>query len=249
MVEKKADFDMEYRYFGNTGLRVSTLSYGNWVNSNKVEDVEFTKTAIKVCLEYGVNFFDTAEIYGAGNAELAMGKAFKELGVRREDIVVSTKIFKCGNGINDTFLSRKHIIEATNNSLKRLQLDYVDVIFCHRPDNETPLEETVRAMSWLVDQGKTFYWGTSEWTADKICRAIEMCERLNLHKPVVEQPQYNALVRDNFEKTLRRVFSEYKYGTTIWSPLCSGILAGKYNKGDIPEGSRFADNPDLMKIY
>ena len=158
-----------------------------------------------------------------GNAEILMGKAIKELNFRRERLVVSTKLFRCfienDLNFNDQFLSRKHIIEGINNSLKRLQLDYVDVVFCHRPDYETPLEETCRAMSWIIDNNKSFYWGTSEWPADRIAKAIEICERLNLHKPIVEQPEYNMFVRDKFERDYRRLFSEYRYGTTIWSPL------------------------------
>lgn len=143
--------EMEYRYLGNSGLRVSVLSFGNWLNSNKQEDYDLTRDAIKACYEGGVNFFDTAEVYGFGNAELVMGKAFKDLNLKREDIVVSTKLFKIGNGVNDCFLSRKHVVEGIKNSLKRLQLEYVDVVFCHRPDYDTPLEETCRAMSWIID--------------------------------------------------------------------------------------------------
>jgi len=143
---------------------------------------------MKVSFDAGVNFFDTAEIYGFGQAETIMGRAFKELGFKREEIVVSTKLIRIGDKPNDTFLSRKHIIEGLTNSLKRLQLDYVDVVFCHRPDYDTPLEETCRAMSWVIDNNMAFYWGTSEWTADRITKAIEICERLNLHKPIVEQP-------------------------------------------------------------
>ena len=169
-----------------------------------------------------------------------MGNAFKELNLRREDLVVSTKIYKIGSGVNDTFLSRKHIIEGLRNSLKRLQLDYVDVVFCHRPDFETPLEETLRAMSYVIDQGMAFYWGTSEWPADRIAKAIELCERLNLHKPIVEQPQYSMLWRNSFEKNYRRIFGEYRYGSTIWSPLAGGLLTGKYNEGTMPEGSRYS---------
>ena len=186
MVDSKKN-QMEYRYLGNSGLKVSVLSFGNWLNSNKPEDYNITRDAMKLCFEAGVNFFDTAEIYGMGQAETIMGNAFKELGLKREEIVVSTKIFKIGPGVNDAFLSRKHIIEAIQNSLKRLQLDYVDVVFCHRPDFETPLEETCRAMNWIIENNKAFYWGTSEWPADRISKAIEICERLNLHKPIVEQ--------------------------------------------------------------
>jgi len=248
MVEAKKN-DMEYRYLGNSGLKVSLLSFGNWLNSNKPEDYDITRDAMKLCFEAGVNFFDTAEIYGMGQAETIMGKAFKELALKREEIVVSTKIFKVGPGVNDTFLSRKHIVEAIQNSLKRLQLDYVDVVFCHRPDYETPLEETCRAMNWIIESNKAFYWGTSEWPADRISKAIEICERLNLHKPIVEQCQYSMLVRDRFESEYRRLFSENKYGTTIWSPLAGGILAGKYNDGVIPEGSRYDNHKMLDAIW
>lgn len=179
---------MEYRFFGNTGLRVSVFAYGNWLNSNSEADTQMTIDTVKRCFDNGVNFFDTAEIYGEGNAEIAMGKAIKALNVNRKDVVISTKLIKCGSGVNDQGLSRKHIIEGVNNSLERLQMSYVDVLFCHRPDRDTPLEETCRAMSWVIDQGKAFYWGTSEWEADLIASAIELCTRLNLHKPVVEQP-------------------------------------------------------------
>jgi aryl-alcohol dehydrogenase-like predicted oxidoreductase len=169
-----------------------------------------------------------------------MGKAFKELGLKRETLVVSTKLFKIGDEINESFMSRKHIIEGTRNSLKRLQLDYVDVIFSHRPDFQTPLEETCRAFSWLIDQGLALYWGTSEWPASFISEAIGLCEKLNLHKPICEQPQYNLFVRERFEKEYKHVFQNHRYGTTIWSPLAGGILCGKYNDGVIPEESRFA---------
>jgi len=178
-----------------------------------------------------------------------MGQAFKELGLKREELVVSTKIFKIGPGVNDAFMSRKHIIEGVNNSLKRLQLEYVDVIFSHRPDFETPLEETCKAFHSVIEDGKAFYWGTSEWPADRIAKAVEICERLNLHKPIVEQCQYSMLVRNRFEKEYRNLFAEYKYGTTIWSPLASGILSGKYNEGTIPEGSRFDTNKEIERIW
>ena len=240
---------MEYRYLGNSGLRVSVLGFGNWLNSNNKEDYEITRDAMKLCFNAGINFFDTAEVYGNGNAETQMGQAFKELGFKREEIVVSTKIFKIGPGVNDTFLSRKHIIEGVTNSLKRLQLDYVDVVFCHRPDYETPLEETCRAMHTVIESGKAFYWGTSEWTADRIAKAIELCERLNLHKPIVEQPQYSMLARSKFEADYRLLFAENKYGTTIWSPLAGGLLAGKYNEGVIPEGSRFEKHSYLDALW
>ena len=176
-----------------------------------------------------------------------MGRAFKELGVRREDIVVSTKLWRVGDGPNDQFLSRKHLIEGINNSLKRLQMDYVDVVYCHRPDYDTPLEETCRAMNWIIENGKANYWGTSMWPADRITKAIEICQQLNFHKPITEQPAYSMVRRDLFEKEYRRLFSEYKYGTTIWSPLAGGILTGKYNDGNIPAGSRYDTHGDFLK--
>eukprot|EP00347_Sterkiella_histriomuscorum_P006071 403354181 len=251
MVDETANrySNMEYRYLGNSGLRVSVLSYGNWLNSNKEEDYKLTRDAIKKCYDYGINFFDTAEGYGLGNAETQMGRAFKELKIPREHIIVTTKLFKLGDGPNDGFLSRKHINEGMKNSLKRLQLDYVDIVYCHRPDYETTLEETCRAMSDIIEKGYAFYWGTSEWTADRISKAIEICERLRYHKPIVEQCQYSMLCRDNFEKNYRRLFSEYHYGTSIWSPLASGILSGKYNDGKIPDGSRFDNHKVLDKIW
>eukprot|EP00352_Strombidinopsis_acuminata_P006526 CAMPEP_0176378680 /NCGR_PEP_ID=MMETSP0126-20121128/29803_1 /TAXON_ID=141414 ORGANISM="Strombidinopsis acuminatum, Strain SPMC142" /NCGR_SAMPLE_ID=MMETSP0126 /ASSEMBLY_ACC=CAM_ASM_000229 /LENGTH=263 /DNA_ID=CAMNT_0017741105 /DNA_START=39 /DNA_END=830 /DNA_ORIENTATION=+ len=240
---------MTYRYLGNTGLKVSVLGYGNWINSDNEKAYELTRDSIKKCFEAGINYYDTAEAYGMGSAETLMGRAFTELGYNRKDFVVSTKIFTVGKGPNDRFLSRKHIIEGTRNSLKRLQMDYVDIVFCHRPDYETPLEETCRAMSWLIDQNMCFYWGTSEWSAARIQQAIGICDKLNLHPPVVEQPQYNMLCRENFESTLADSFSQHGYGTTIWSPLCSGLLTGKYNDGTIPEGSRFAETPYMMFKY
>jgi aryl-alcohol dehydrogenase-like predicted oxidoreductase len=154
---------MKYRKLGNTGLRVSVLGYGNWLNSDSEEAYINTRDCIKACVEGGVNFFDTAEVYGQGEAEKQMGRAFKELGLRRESLVVSTKLIMCGDGINDKGLSRKHLMEGIANSLKRLQMDYVDVLFCHRPDLDTPLEETCRAMHDIINSNRAFYWGTSEW--------------------------------------------------------------------------------------
>ncbi|MEO7913156.1 MAG: aldo/keto reductase, partial [Roseiflexaceae bacterium] len=177
--------------------------------------------------------------YAGGNAEIVMGNVIKQLGWRRESIVVSTKIFWGGDGPNDTGLSHKHIIEGTNNALRRLQLDYVDLIFCHRPDPNTPIEETVRAMDIVIKQGKAFYWGTSEWSAAEIMRADAVARQYNLTPPSMEQPQYNMFTRDRFEKEFAPLYSELGYGTTIWSPLASGLLTGKYNDG-IPAGSRAA---------
>lgn len=233
---------MVYRYLGNSGLKVSVLSYGNWLTAHDPKSEESIIKCIKRAYELGINFFDTAEIYGAGVAETIMGKAFKELNVEREELVVSTKLVSCGNGVNDSMLSRKHLTEGIQNSLKRLQLDYVDVIFCHRPDTDTPIEETVKAMDWIVEEGYAFYWATSEWTPEQITQAMEICKRLKINKPIADQCQYSALVRDNFEKNLRLPYEDYGYGTTIWSPLAGGLLSGKYNSGEAPEGSRYKDN-------
>ena len=236
---------MEYRYLGNSGLRVSVLSYGN---ASGHEDDKISVECIKTCLEQGINFFDTAEGYGQGKAEISLGKALKELNVPREKIVVTTKIFRGGPDPNDAFESRKHIIEGVKLSLKRLQLDYVDVVFCHRYDRQTPLEETCRAMNFVIDQGWAFYWGTSEWNADQIERAIKICEKLNLIPPIVEQCQYSMLERKKVDNEYRDLFKLYKLGTTIWSPLKGGILTGKY-LNEIPEGTRLANREQMKSRY
>jgi len=183
-----------------------------------------------------------------------LGIAFKELKVPREEIVVSTKLFYSGiyvtgiAALNSKGLSRKKIIESAKLSLKRLQLDYVDVIYAHRPDLDTPLEETCRAYDWIINQGWAFYWGTSEWTAARITEAIELCHKLNLHAPIVEQPQYNMFIRDRFEVEYRALYERYGYGTTIWGPLCGGILSGRYNDGNIPTDGRYANDTIISKM-
>ena len=244
MTSKPDCSKMEYRYLGNSGLRVSVVGWGNWVNN---DNDQLTIDSVKVCLENGINFFDTAEVYGLGAGEISLGKAFKELGVQREKVVVSTKIFRIGEDPNDCFLSRKHIIEGIKNSLKRLELDYVDVVFCHRPDLSTPLEETCRAMNWVIDNGLAFYWGTSEWSASLIMEAYKICEKLNLIPPIVEQSHYNMMFRDRIESEYRDLFKKYKMGTTIFSPLESGILTGKYIN-EIPEDSRYKKTNDNATI-
>lgn len=236
---------MNYRKLGRTGLDVSELSYGSWVTFGNQLDVEGTKKLIRQAFDAGVNFFDNAEAYAAGMSESLMGLALKSY--RREELVVSTKIFWGGTGPNQTGLSRKHLLEGTRNSLKRLQLDYVDLLFCHRPDPATPIEETVLAMDYLVRSGQVLYWGTSEWSADQIAQAIEFARSYHAIAPVMEQPQYNLLVRDRFEKEYAPVFQKYGYGTTIWSPLASGVLSGKYNKG-IPTDSRLAREAWVRKL-
>jgi len=237
---------MIYRYLGNSGLRVSVLSWGNWINTKNENDI--TYETVKLAVEHGINFFDTAEIYGLGEGEKSLGEALEKLGKRREDLVISTKIFRSGNGVNDSFLSRKHIIEGVNNSLKRLKLDYVDIVFCHRFDSYTPLEETCRAMNWLIEQGKAFYWGTSEWSASQIIDAHRICEKLNLIKPIVEQCQYNMMVRDKLESEYGHILNTAKLGTTIWSPLFSGILTGKYIN-EIPKNSRLDVFSSQAKVH
>jgi len=189
--------------------------------------------------ELGMNFFDNAEAYAHGNAETVMGNVIKKLEWKREEIVVSSKVFWGGEGPNARGLSRKHIFEACSNSLNRLQLDYLDLFFCHRPDPDTPIEETVRAMDDLINQGKVLYWGTSEWSAAEIMRAHGLARELGLTPPQMEQPQYNMLHRDRVEKEYLPLYRDIGLGTTIWSPLLSGLLTGKYNKG-IPEGTRAA---------
>ncbi|KAH9317916.1 hypothetical protein KI387_019685 [Taxus chinensis] len=231
---------MEYRNLGRTGLKVSRLSYGAWVSFGNQIGLQEAKSLLSCCREVGVNFFDNAEVYAEGKAEEIMGQAIKELGWKRSDVVISTKIYMGGKGPNDVGLSRKHLIEGTKASLKRLQMEYVDVLFCHRPDEETPLEETVRAMNFIIDQGWTFYWGTSMWPKDKILEAWEVANRLGLIGPQVEQPKYNLLARNKVEVELMPLYKGYGLGLTTYSPLASGLLSGKYSKDNIPSDSRFA---------
>ena len=203
---------------------------------------------MKTAWDNGINMFDTAEGYNAGESEIEMGKAFKELKWDRRDFIISTKIFfgtKREEKHNTRGLSRKHIIEGLNKSLENLQLEYVDVVFAHRPDVTTPMEETVRAFNYLIDHGKTFYWGTSEWTPMQIQQAIEIAKRLNMVGPVAEQPQYHMFARNNFESNYHAIHKYEDYGSTIFSALAGGMLTGKYNEG-IPEGSRYHTNPDGM---
>ncbi len=228
---------MNYRKLGKAGLKLSELSLGAWVTYGGQVGEETARECMHAAYEEGVNFFDNAEAYAGGNAEIVMGNVLKKSGWQRESYIVSTKIFWGGSGPNDTGLSYKHIVEGANNSLRRLQLDYVDLIFCHRPDPDTPIEETVRAMDLVIRQGKAFYWGTSEWSAADIMRADQMARQNGLTPPSMEQPQYNMLHRQRFEKEYAPIYRDLGYGTTIWSPLASGLLTGKYNDG-IPTGSR-----------
>jgi voltage-dependent potassium channel beta subunit len=234
--------NMEYRRLGNTGLQVSILSLGSWVTFDTQLDNNLATECIEAAGNAGCNFFDNAEAYAGGKSEEIMGKAFKDLGWERWSYVLTTKLFWGINGevpnMKQT-LNRKYLMQAIDASLDRLQHDYVDVLYCHRCDPDTPLEEVVWAMSDIVSSGKAHYWGTSEWTAEEIRGAIEIAERHHLHKPVTEQSQYNLLERRNVEKNYKRLWEDYRYGNTIWSPLASGLLTGKYRDG-IPEGSRGA---------
>jgi len=228
---------MEYRYLGSSGLKVSALSFGAWVTFSDQVKEETAAECMKEAYAAGVNFFDNAEVYAHGQAETMMGNIIKKSGWTRSDLVVSTKIFWGGDGPNDKGLSMKHIIEGTDKALERLQMDYVDLIYCHRPDPETPILETVRAMTQIINRGKAFYWGTSEWSAEQITAACHLARREHLIPPTMEQPQYNMFHRERIEKEYLPLYSEHGLGTTIWSPLASGMLTGKYNSG-IPEGTR-----------
>ncbi len=228
---------MEYRFLGDSGLKVSALSFGAWVTFGPQMNEDLASECMHAAWDAGVNFFDNAEVYADGVAEEIMGAVFAKSGWKRSDYVVSTKIYWGGEGPNDRGLSRKHIVEGTDAALKRLQLDYVDLIFCHRADLHTPVEETVRAMNHIIDQGKAFYWGTSEWPAERILEACHVARREHLIPPLMEQPQYNLFHRDRFEREYAPLFERIGLGTTIWSPLASGLLTGKYADG-VPPGSR-----------
>ncbi len=228
---------MDYRRLGSSGLQLSELSLGAWVTYGGQVGEEVALKCMSEAYDAGVNFFDNAEAYAHGNAETVMGNVIKKQGWPRENLVVSSKVFWGGDGPNQSGLSHKHIYEACRNSLKRLQLDYLDLFFCHRPDPNTPIEETVRAMDDLIHQGLILYWGTSEWSAADIMRAHGLAREHSLTPPQMEQPQYNMLHRERVESEYLPLYREIGLGTTIWSPLASGLLSGKYNKG-IPPGSR-----------
>jgi voltage-dependent potassium channel beta subunit len=230
---------MKYRHLGRTGIQVSELSFGSWVTFKNQVDVDAAVELMAAAYDAGVNFFDNAEIYANGRSEEVMGAALRRLKWRRGSYLITTKIYW---GLHDNVnerntLNRKRLIESINGSLARLQHDYVDVIYCHRPDRTTPIEETVWAMHNIIEQGKAMYWGTSEWNADEVVAALFIAEKHHLHKPITEQPHYNLFTREKFEKGYSRLFQDYGYGATIWSPLASGMLTGKYLKG-IPKDSR-----------
>lgn len=231
---------MNYRRLGKAGIKVSELSFGAWITFGGPKAEELQSQCMKACFDAGINFFDNAEAYGNGQAEVVMGRVIRSLGLRRESLVLSTKLYWGGSGPNDNGLSHKHILEGLNGALRRLQTDYVDLLFCHRPDPDTPMEETVRAMDIAIRQGKAFYWGTSEWSATEIMQAHGIARQYNLTPPTMEQPQYNLFVRQRVEQEYLPLYRELGYGTTIWSPLASGVLSGKYNQG-VPGGTRLGD--------
>lgn len=233
---------MEYRNLGLSGLKVSELSYGSWLTFGESLDINGVRECMHLAVSQGVNFFDTAEVYARGAAELLMGEILREF--RREDVVISTKIYFGGKGPNQTGLSYKHLVEGAKNSLRRLNLDYVDLFYCHRPDPSTPIEETIRAVKLLMDQGLAFYWGTSEWSRDEIEKAFSIAKQIGAAPPTMEQPQYNLFHRERVEKEYLPLYQTYGLGLTTFSPLDSGILTGRYNEG-IPKGSRLDRNPEF----
>ena len=230
---------MNYRRIGRAGIKLSELSLGSWVTYGNQMDAKAARECMAAAWDRGVNFFDNAEAYALGKSEEIMGEALKQLGWPRLRYVVSTKFFW---GLNDdpnerNTLNRKYLLHGIDASLKRLQLEYVDLVYCHRPDPNTPIEETVWAMHDMISRGKALYWGTSEWSAEEIGAAWQVADKHHLHKPIVEQPEYNLFHRDRVEKEHAKLYDEIGLGLTTWSPLDSGILTGKYRKG-VPEGSR-----------
>ncbi len=230
---------MQYRRLGKSGLKLSALSFGSWVTFSFQLDQEAARDMMAAAWDAGVNFFDNAEVYADGESERLMGRILAESNWSRDSWCVSSKVFWGGALPTQRGLSRKHIHDACHAALGRLRVDYLDLFFCHRPDIETPIEETVRAMDVLVQQGKILYWGTSEWDATQITEAHAICRQWGLTPPTMEQPQYNMLHRDRVEREYRPLYKQFGMGTTIWSPLAGGVLTGKYKDG-IPEGSRMS---------
>lgn len=231
---------MEYRRLGRSGIKVSVLSFGSWVTFDAQLDTNLALECMQAAHDAGCNFFDNAEVYAGGKSETIMGAALRELAWPRWSYVLTTKLFWGIHGDNPNMhntLNRKYLMQGIDGSLERLGVDFVDVVYCHRSDPDTPIEETVWAMSDIVASGRALYWGTSEWSADEIRAAIEIAERHHLHKPVTEQSQYNLIERTKVEQEYARILDDYGYGNTIWSPLASGLLTGKYRDG-IPEDSR-----------
>ena len=228
---------MNYRHLGKTGLKVSELSYGSWVTFSFQIGQKKVTEMLKLAYDSGINFFDNAEAYASGESEKLMGKSIKDLGWGRDTYIVSSKVFWGGKKPTQNGLSHKHIMDACHAALKRLKVEYLDLFFCHRPDPDTPIEETVRAMHTLILQGKICYWGTSEWSYEQIAEAYKVAKELNLTPPSMEQPEYNMFNRVKIEKEFLPLFKKYQLGTTIWSPLCSGLLTGKY-LGKSPKNTR-----------
>jgi len=247
-VESKFDpKDMEFRRLGPAGLKVSVFSLGGWLTYGGTQKGSIVKDCMQAAWDHGINFYDTAEVYAAGQCEVEMGQAFKELAWPRDEYVLSTKVFfgTSRKEPNTRGLSKKHIVEGLKSSLARLQHSYVDIVFAHRFDPDVPMKEIVEAFTQTINMNLAYYWGTSEWSAEQIQEANDVAEKYNLIAPIAEQPQYNAFHRERFEKEYKPLYEKYQYGTTIWSPLDSGFLTGKYNDG-IPDGSRFANNKDMM---
>jgi voltage-dependent potassium channel beta subunit len=237
--------EMTYRHIGRSGAKVSVLSFGSWVTFGPQMDLDRVIACLATARNAGVNFFDNAEVYARGESETLMGKAIAELAWDRRDYLISTKFFW---GIHESpntrnTLNRKYLLDGIDRSLERLGHDFVDLIYCHRPDSSTPIEETVWAMSYIISSGKALYWGTSEWSADEIRAACKIAEKHHLRAPIVEQPQYNLLWRNRVEQEYKPLYQECGLGTTVWSPLASGLLTGKYLDG-VPSGSR-ADLPNM----
>lgn len=246
-MEAKPSEKMAYRYLGNTGLKVSVLSFGTMLMDYSEENNNQWIECAKAAFEAGVNYFDSAEFYGMGQADRNLGKAIKEFGCERKDFIVAVKIYRGGTGPNSYDMSRKHIIEGCLNSLKNMGLDYCDLVFSHRQSLKIDLEETCRAFNWLIKKGYAKYWCTSMWSNEAITEAIKICEELGLHAPVADQCEYSCLRRNYVEVDYRRLFERFRYGTTCWSPLCGGILSGKYNDGKITEGARY-ENPIIKAM-
>lgn len=249
---------MQYRRLGRAGIKVSVLSFGSWVTFHEQIALDRALECMQAAYDGGVNFFDNAESYAQGESERIMGQALRELGWPRHTYLVSSKFYwGIHDGVNTRHtLNRKYLLDAIDGSLDRMGLDYLDLVFCHRPDPDTPIEETVRALSDAIDRGKALYWGTSEWSADEIRTAWHIADRYGWHKPVMEQPQYSLLSRKRVEQQYARLFEDIGLGTTVWSPLAGGLLTGKYLDG-IPQGSRAsmpqydwvrrrAENPDIV---
>ncbi|KAF9819213.1 hypothetical protein IEO21_02252 [Rhodonia placenta] len=250
MSEVKIEFDpkgMPFRRLGPSGLRVPVFSLGGWLTLGGTVIGDPVKEIIKTAFDHGINMFDTAEVYADGNSEKEMGRVIKELGFRRTDLIITTKLYwGHRQNPNGTGLSRKHIIEGTQASLERLGLDYVDVLFAHRPDISVPMEETVRAFNFVIEKGWAFYWATSEWSAREIEEAYHVADKLGLIPPIAEQCQHHMFHRERPESEYAPIYKKYQIGTTVWSALASGLLTGKYNNG-IPEGSRYDNHKDFFK--